>query len=429
MFRPFCRPTLTGLFVIGVLSWTLGAQADSGSKPTPDPPAAPLLKSEGGELIRNHTTIWLRVADLEKAAQNLITLAKKFGGKLASRAHRQITLQVPKNNTEPFKATVMSLGDVLRQEGRGEELSEQLLRTEATLKSKRAAKQRLLRLGRGRNTSEGLAVENELAALDAEITDLTFRAKRLRRARDFSEVLVQLSSSRPRPEQLPELTLPFPWVNRLGLTELMNLNRRPSRPRRGYDSNADIAMNLEEHVLTARPQGLEASYATGVGLHIRGTDADPIGLAAGLDLSLAGHRGLVYDLSGQLGLGTSFGELLTLGLIGGLGLDGWSGNDRLIPSGVAKAELFSLIDVSEELRVTLHLQPRWTSAEERRDGTRAALPVDEFVLGAGLLLPLVVGNSRLNQGGLRLGMSYGEALKSRRYLFSLGYGVGLPDRW
>ena len=77
-------------------------------------------------------------------------------------------------------------------------------------------------LEQAKDVKEALAVEKELGRITTDIERMEGRLKRLRELISFSTITVQF---KPRPSDHVEskVRLPFPWLDRMGLSNLLSL--------------------------------------------------------------------------------------------------------------------------------------------------------------------------------------------------------------
>ena len=341
----------------------------------------------------------------------------------------ELVIRVEEPKFRELSELFAQLGEIKSQTASAEDASLAASDLESAL---RAAQQQRAglesMLGRARSVDESLLVERRLAEVEQKTSALRTQLSTLRRRAATVRLDIALLEQPVAP--IPAVELPFPWLRTLSESELMNPPAAGEDPSDtgGIDKNADLALELEGRVLRDRPALDETSRAFALVLRLRGVRTDPVGIAAGYDVKLGGLDGVVYEMRGMGGLGTAIGSVLTLGLMGGVGISGWTG-DRVPSSLEIPAELFFLLDIGEAVRLSLFAQPRWTvTREARRDGAEHGLAADELALGGALLLPQVFGGERISEGGLRVGFEYTELLATEMYSLSVGIGFGLPSR-
>jgi hypothetical protein len=380
-------------------------------------------------MLLRQRAVMIAVADAETAADSLLDAVQKLGGELEARAGQRVVVRVPPAKLRELSAVFIELGAIKSQSASAEDASEKAADLVAALRAAGEHKKRLEGLlASARSVDESLLVERRLAEIEQKASALrTELATLTRRA---AAVRVEITLVSPPVEPIPSVELPFPWLRTLSGAELRNPSAQPEDPSDadGIYKNADLALELEGRLLRHRPSADEVSRALALVLRLRGARTEPVGFAGGYDVKLGGLDGVVYEMRGLGGLSTAIGSVLTIGLLGGAGVSGWTG-DRVPSSLEIPVELFTLVDFGDAVRLSLFAQPRWTVTREvRRDGAEHGLWADELALGGALLIPQIFGAERVDEGGLRLGFEYTELLSHAMYGVSVGLGFGIPSR-
>jgi hypothetical protein len=404
-------------FSAGAIALALALGAAS---PAPAAGTEPLLG-------REHSVV-IAVEEPDEAAAQLLDLVRRLGGELDRQAGNRITLRVPEAKLGDFVRQARELGRLRHASARSLDMSAARAEVEAELASAIADRRRLEALGRhSGGVSDSLLVERRTAEIEARIAAAQAALAQFERSAGSGHVEVVLEAPRP-PERLSPFRLPFPWLDTLSLERLRSAAPEPPGPAPGIDANVDIAFQLEARWLVDRPPGEEGSGAAVLATRFRSAVTDPVGAAVGFDLGLGGLHGFAWELALMGGVGTSFGSVATVGLVAGLGLDGWTGR-RVPASLMAPVELFVTADVGEVARALVFWQPRRSlGSEARDDGADRFAFADEWSAGGALLLPWLIGNQELDDGGLRLGFVLGEQLGTRSYAITFGLGWGLVRR-
>lgn len=379
-------------------------------------------------LLLHQRSLTIAVGDSERTAEALLKGVRKLGGELESRADQRLVFTIPEPRFRELFELCARLGDIRSQTASAVDASLEAADLEAALRAareRRASLEDLLRRSPG--VEQSLLVERRLAEVEQKASAARTQLSTLKRR--AAAVRVEISLIAQPVEPLPAVELPFPWLRTLSESELMN----PSAPAEDSAAGAivknfDVALELEGRVLRDRPApGEDSQGAAGV-LRMRGARTDPVGFAAGFDIKLGPAKGLIYELRGLGGLSTAIGSVLTLGLIGGAGVSGWTG-DRVPSSLELPVELFTLLDFGDALRLTLFAQPRWTvTRDARREGAEHGLVADELALGGALLIPQILGQRGIDDGGLRVGFEYTELLSTQMYSVTVGIGFGMATR-
>lgn len=196
-------------------------------KLTPDVPK-PSPGSEGatkvaGPMLIYTATFHMAVFEAGPSIDATYKLAKDMGGYLVRRDQRTIVVRVPAAKYRDALAQIGKLGDVLHREETVEDVTEQFLDVQTRLRNARAMRDRLEKLlEQAKDVKEALAVEKELGRITTDIERMEGRLKRLRELISFSTITVQF---KPRASDHVDskVRLPFPWLDRMGLSNLLSL--------------------------------------------------------------------------------------------------------------------------------------------------------------------------------------------------------------
>ncbi len=400
---------------------TPGAFADAARAP------AERVASAGARpLLAEQRDVVLVVADLVGAEAAISRVARDLGGHVAPGGN-VLDVRLPPDRADALLGALDALGQVVARGGSSTDATIEHADLEASLRSARAARERAaatLRLSV--NVEESLAVERHLEHLDGEVAGIESALHAL--SRRTGTVLVRVTLRRAtQPEEIPSVELPFPWLNELSPSHLREGGSAPWDDSGSIRSVLDVALQVEGHRLVGRRGGGERSDAIVAAVRMRGTDSDPVGFAAGSDFALGGLDGLVLDLGLMGGLGTRVGRVSAIGLVAGAGYDLWAGG-RLRGGLKIPVELFSTLEFDEAARLIVFLQPRWVpTPEARQDGASLLGFADEMALGGAVLLPFLLGEEEIDDGGLRVGFTYSEQMGATRYAASVGIGWGILE--
>jgi hypothetical protein len=406
---------------------TLRLAAFLGAAATLAYPAVVTAQVAGPQLVSDRdVTVW--VDDTEAAASAIAAQARELGGELVEQQPQRVTVRVPAGQVSTFVEGLAAEGRLQVRRGSSRDTSFERAELEARLRRARGQRSRLgSMLAKATSVDDSLGVERALAPVDAEIARLTSEIAALDRSAALVTVRIDLQ---PRdaviPEAVPAFALPFPWVADLSLPTLLDTSHRepPGPPARRIRSALDLGVALDLLDLDRE----DPEYAGELALHMRGVwDTDPVGFATGLDLGLGGGQGFVYEAAFLLGFGASIGEVSALGLVGGIGANGWTG-DRVPGSMVLPVELFATLEFGDAGRLILFAQPRWApTSHSRRHGSDHTPFGDELRVGGAVTIPALLGLDTLESGGLRVGFAYTELVDSRLYVATVGLGSGLVE--
>ena len=191
---------------------------DSVSDAHPDGSAkkiAPLLIYEA--------TLALAVYEVGASLDRVEEMAKAAGGYLVQRNSTSIVVRVPAGNFDSSLRALLGLGDVLQRDVRVEDVTAKVLDMQARLKNAEAVRVRFTELlSNAKKVEEALAVERELARVTEDIERMKGQLKLWSELIAFSTISVRFSA--PQAENLDRrFRLPFPWLDNLGLSNLLRL--------------------------------------------------------------------------------------------------------------------------------------------------------------------------------------------------------------
>lgn len=153
-------------------------------------------------LVIRNGAIDVRVPDVAAASVQAAGIATTLGGYVESASDQlggayptaQLTLRVPSARFDQALAQIASLGEVLRRQSRGEDVTGQVADIEARVKVMRHEEEQLLQVLRAtRRVGEILEVRDRLASVRAEIESLDGQRKALRNLASLSAIQVGLS--------------------------------------------------------------------------------------------------------------------------------------------------------------------------------------------------------------------------------------------
>jgi hypothetical protein len=204
----------------------------------PAPPAPPESKADvapgplttereaqrkAGPLLIYQARLHMAVFETEKSIDAVHKLALDAGGYLVRRQDRGIVVRVPAEKFREVVDAVGKLGDALHREETVEDVTEKFFDMQTRLGNARTLRARLQELlGQAKNVEEALMVERELARVTQEIELLEGKLKLLRELVAFSTLHVEFRA-RAADTVKPGVRLPFPWLEALGLSHLLNL--------------------------------------------------------------------------------------------------------------------------------------------------------------------------------------------------------------
>lgn len=180
-------------------------------------------KALAGPLLIYTAQVHLAVFETAQAIDRAERLAKEAGGYLVRRDDRTITIRVPAAGFHGLLDRMLTLGDVLHRNVSVRDVTEEFYDTQIRIKNAELVRERLEQLlARAQRVEEALAVERELERVAGEVERLKGRLKLLSELLAFSTITLEFQ---PRATENVErsVNLPFPWLQQLGLGQLLSL--------------------------------------------------------------------------------------------------------------------------------------------------------------------------------------------------------------
>lgn len=201
------------------------AKADASSPPEsrPDGVATGGQGKVAGPMLIYRATLNMAVFETRKAIDAVEKLAKDSGGYLVSREDTRITVRVPATQFDGALERIGKLGDLLHRNVNVQDVTAEYTDLSIRLRNLEVMRTRLEELLQKANKVEdALAVERELERVTSEIERLKGRLKLLAELVSFSTITVEFQP-RPVDHVDSKVHLPFPWLDQLGLGELLRL--------------------------------------------------------------------------------------------------------------------------------------------------------------------------------------------------------------
>lgn len=213
--------------------------------PVPKPPPPPPGQAQGGETtppVAKHAAtakddagkrkamlvytanFTMSVYQVEPALDAVERVANELGGYLASRSDNRIVIRVPRDKYDEAIRRVEKTGDVLHREMNAADVTDEFVDLEARLKNAKNMQKRLSELLQRAPVKEALAIEKELGRITEEIERLEGKLKVLRDRIAFSTITVAYQGRGNAALRGSAWSLPFSWVQGLGLRPLLQLN-------------------------------------------------------------------------------------------------------------------------------------------------------------------------------------------------------------
>lgn len=180
-------------------------------------------KSVAGPLLIYKAQLYMAVFETRKAIDAVEKLAKDNGGYLVSREDTRITVRVPAGKFDGALDSIGKMGDLLHRNVNVQDVTAEYTDLAIRQRNLEVMRERLEELlKKAAKVEEALAVERELERVAGEIERIKGRLKLLRELVTFSTITVEFQP-RPVDHVDSKVILPFPWLDRLGLGDLLRL--------------------------------------------------------------------------------------------------------------------------------------------------------------------------------------------------------------
>jgi Domain of unknown function (DUF4349) len=174
-------------------------------------------------LLIYDATLVLAVFEVSKAMERIEVLTRENAGYLVTRNQEVIKVRVPAQHFDKVLASLAGLGDELARTVEVRDVTEEYADVQARLHALQVVRERLeTLLSRADKTEDALAVERELQRVTSEMESLQGRMKVLTELVRFSTISVRFQA-RATDSVSKDIHLPFPWLQQLGLPNLLQL--------------------------------------------------------------------------------------------------------------------------------------------------------------------------------------------------------------
>jgi hypothetical protein len=178
-----------------------------------------------GPLLIYMAEIHLAVYEVDAKQDAILAAVTEMGGFLAQRTDDMLVVRVPAARYRDALAVVEATGDVLHRNVQVLDVGEEFRDNAIRIRNAEQMRDRLAQLlTRANDVEAALAIERELGRLTDEIERLKGRQRYLADRISFSTITVRFQPLSTEPAAGADgFVLPFPWLNELGLTNLMRL--------------------------------------------------------------------------------------------------------------------------------------------------------------------------------------------------------------
>jgi hypothetical protein len=177
-----------------------------------------------GPLLIYTAELTLGVFEVAATQERILTSIRELEGFLSQRSDHQMVLRVPAARFEAALEIIETAGDVLGRNVEALDVSEEFRDLQIRIRNAEAMRDRLEQLlTRANDVTAALAIERELQRLTEYIERTKGRQRFLADRISFSTITVSFRSLSTEPTGPDGFVLPFPWLDELGLSNLMRL--------------------------------------------------------------------------------------------------------------------------------------------------------------------------------------------------------------
>ena len=191
---------------------SLAGRAEAGETPLPQQ-----VEYVNRMIIRT-ANIDMESEDPERVVNEIMLIADSLGGYVESmgvhkdgRISANIVVRVPEKSFFDALARIRRLGNILREEVSGKDVTEQYIDLEARLRNLKAEEDWLLKaMDKARNVQELMIIERELWRIRGEIERIQGQLKYLQRRVEYSTIMVHVTQPgkpRLRPSPYPSFNI------------------------------------------------------------------------------------------------------------------------------------------------------------------------------------------------------------------------------
>lgn len=189
----------------------------------PAPTQTDALPADTALLIYT-AVLTVAVLHVEEQQDALQQLAESVGGHLARRDARTIVVRIPVRRFPEVLRATEAAGDVLDRQVETEDVSEEFRDTTIRLRNLEVMRTRLeTLLTQASSVNDALAVEREMQRVTDEIERLRGRIRYLTDQIAYSTITVHFRPRAAEIVRVDEFRLPFRWLDRLGLSRLLEV--------------------------------------------------------------------------------------------------------------------------------------------------------------------------------------------------------------
>lgn len=207
------------------LSVGVGVDQDA-SKPAsrldPLPEESPKLAAIDPRKVIYTASLTIATADPRSSVDQASQLAQRLGGYMQKMTNDAIVIRVPAKSFDEAMDALAEIGTIIDRQVTARDVTEEYTDQVTQLKNAKALLGKLQALlDKATTVEDALAIERQIARVQTEIDKLTGRLNSLGSRVAYATLTISFVPGQAIPAAM-KLRLPFWWLSRLGLAELMS---------------------------------------------------------------------------------------------------------------------------------------------------------------------------------------------------------------
>jgi hypothetical protein len=194
------------------------------NQPNPNGNATDAVDTSGPLLIYTGD-FTLGVYAVGETQERIIEAIRQLGGHISQRNDAMLVVRVPASRFEAAIESIEQAGDVLARNVQATDVSEEFRDIEIRIRNAEAMRDRLEQLlARANDVTAALSIERELQRLTEYIETMKGRQRFLADRISLSTLTIRFQALGTEGSGRPDgFALPFPWLDEIGLSNLMRL--------------------------------------------------------------------------------------------------------------------------------------------------------------------------------------------------------------
>lgn len=188
----------------------------------PLPEETPKLATIDPRKVIYTASLTIATADPQRSVDRTRHLAEQLGGYMQQMTNDAIVVRVPAESFDEAMAALAEIGTIIDRQITARDVTDEYTDQATRLRNSRALLAKLEGLlEKATAIEDALAIERQIARVQTEIEKLQGKLNSLSSRLSYATLTISFVPSREIPASM-KLRLPFWWLSRLGLAELMS---------------------------------------------------------------------------------------------------------------------------------------------------------------------------------------------------------------